>query len=169
MHNLWIFFLKKRAFTYLLMIVLTLTGLYSLIAIPKESSPEVIIPMGIVSTVLRGASAEDTEKLITDKLESEIANIEGIDKVTSSSREGVSVITAQFIASADIDKSIQNLKDAVDRVKGELPTDATDPFVSKINFADQPMLLLSISQDLSPAGLTALGEELEKEIKNVNQ
>jgi Cu/Ag efflux pump CusA len=61
------------------MIVLTLTGLYSLIAIPKESSPEVIIPMGIVSTVLRGASAEDTEKLITDKLESEIANIEGID------------------------------------------------------------------------------------------
>ena len=168
MHNLWIFFLKKRAFTYLLMIVLTLTGLYSLIAIPKESSPEVIIPMGIVSTVLRGASAEDTEKLITDKLESEIANVEGIDKVTSSSREGVSVITAQFIASADIDKSIQNLKDAVDRVKGELPTDATDPFVSKINFADQPMLLLSISQDLSPAGLTALGEELEKEIKKVD-
>ena len=167
MHSLWIFFLRKRAFTYLLMIVLVLTGLYSLIAIPKESSPEVIIPMGIVSTALRGASAEDTEKLLTNKLEGEIANVENIDKVTSSSREGVSVITAQFNASADIDKSLQDLKDAVDRVKGELPTDATDPLVMKINFADQPMLIVSVSQDLSPAGLTKLGEDLETELKKV--
>lgn len=167
MHSLWIFFLKKRAFTYLLMMVLVLTGIFSLISIPKESSPEVIIPMGVVSTVLRGASAEDTEKLITDKLEDEIANVENIDKVTSSSREGLSVITAQFNASADIEKSIQDLKDAVDRAKGELPDDATDPMVMKINFADQPMLIMSVSQDLSPAGLTALGEELESDLKKV--
>lgn len=150
------------------MLVLILTGMYSLLAIPKESSPEVIIPMGIVSTVLRGASAEDTEKLITDKLESEIANVENISKVTSSSREGVSVITAQFNASANIEKSIQDLKDAVDRVKGDLPADATDPMVTKINFADQPMLILSVSQDLSPAGLTALGEDLKTELKKVD-
>jgi multidrug efflux pump subunit AcrB len=167
MHSLWTFFLKKRAFTYLLMIVLILTGLYSLLAIPKESAPEVIIPVGVVSTVLRGASAEDTEKLITNKLEPEIANVENIDKVTSSSQEGVSVITAQFNAKANIDKSIQDLKDAVDRVKGDLPTDATDPMVMKINFADQPMLILSISQDLSPAGLTALGDDLKDELKKV--
>src|SRR3954469_4498816 len=104
MHSLWNFFIKKRAFTYLLMTVLVLTGMYSLLAIPKESAPEVIIPVGVGSTVLRGASAEDTEKLITNKLEPEIANIENIDKVTSSSQEGVSVITAQFNAKANIDK-----------------------------------------------------------------
>ncbi len=167
MHSLWIFFLRKRAFTYLLMGALVLTGVVSLIAIPKESSPEVIIPMGIVSTVLRGASAEDTEKLITNKLEDEIVNIEDIDKVTSTSGEGISVITAQFNASADIDKSIQNLKDAVDRAKAELPQDATEPMVSKINFADQPMLIVSVSQDLSPAGLTALGDELKSDLKKV--
>jgi multidrug efflux pump subunit AcrB len=149
------------------MISLVITGLYSLLVIPKESSPEVIIPIGVVSTVLRGASAEDTEKLITDKLESEISNVENIDKVTSSSREGVSIITAQFNANADIDKSIQDLKDAVDRAKGELPQDATDPIVSKVNFADQPILIVSVSQDLSPAGLTALGEDLKKELKKV--
>ncbi len=168
MHSLWTFFLKKRAFTYLLMAVLVMTGLYSLISIPKESAPEVIIPMGVISTVLRGASAEDTEKLITDKLESEIANVENLDKMTSSSREGVSVITAQFVASADIDKSLQDLKDAVDRVKNELPEDATDPVVTKINFADQPMLIMSVSDDLSPAGLTALGDELKTELKKID-
>lgn len=167
MHSIWIFFLKKRAFTFLLMGALVLTGLISLIAIPKESSPEIIIPMGIVTSALRGASAEDVEKLITNKLEDEIVNVENIDKVTSTSAEGIAIITAQFNASADIEKSIQDLKDAVDRAKAELPTDATDPMVSKINFADQPMLIISVSQDLSPAGLTALGEELKSDLKKV--
>lgn len=167
MHSFWLFFLKKRAFTYMVMFTLVTVGLYSLISISKESAPEVIVPIGIVSTVLRGGSGEDVEKLITNKLEQEIANVENIDKVTSSSQEGVSVITAQFNASADIDKSLQDLKDAVDKGKGELPSDADDPVVTKVNFSEQPILILSISQDLSPAGLTALGDELERELKKI--
>ena len=167
MHSLWLFFLKKRTFTYMVMFALVSIGMYSLVSIPKESSPEVIVPVGVVSTVLRGGSAEDTEKLITNKLEDEIANVENIDTVTSSSREGVSVVTAQFNASADIDKSIQDLKDAVDRAKVDFPSDADEPFVTKINFSDQPILIVSISGDASPAALTALGDELEREIKKV--
>ena len=167
MINFWIFFLKNRAFTFLIIGSLIAVGLYSIILIPKESSPEVIIPIGIVSTVLRGGSAEDVEKLITNKLESEVINIENIDKVTSNSSEGVSVISAQFLASADVDKSIADLKDAIDRVKRELPTDAEDPIVSKVNFADEPVLIFSVSADLPPKDLTKLGEDLSKEIKKV--
>lgn len=151
----------------MVIITLVIVGLYSLVTIPKESAPEVIIPIGIVSTVLRGGSGEDVEKLVTNKLEQEIANVENIDKVTSSSQEGISIITAQFNASADINKSIQDLKDAVDKAKGELPSDADTPNVSKINFSEQPILILSISQDLSPAGLTALGDDIEKELKKI--
>lgn len=149
------------------MTTLIVAGIYSTIIIPKESSPEVIIPIGVVSTTLRGGSAEDVEKLVTNKLEQEIANVENIDTVTSSSNEGISVITAQFIASADIDKSIQELKDAVERAKISLPTDADEPRVIKINFSDQPVLIVSVSQDLSPAGMTSLGEDLERELKKV--
>ena len=167
MHSFWIFFLKKRAFTYMVMGTLIAVGLYSLVAIPKESAPEVVVPVGIVTTILRGGSGEDVEKLITNKLEQEIANVENIDKVTSSSKEGVSIITAQFNASADIDKSLQDLKDAVERGKAELPSDAEDPTVTKVNFSEQPILILSVSQDLSPAGLTALGDDLEKELKKI--
>lgn len=167
MHSFWLFFLKKRAFTYMTMATLVIVGMYSLVTIPKESSPEVIVPVGIVTTVLRGGSGEDVEKLITNKLEQEITNVENIDKVTSSSQEGISMITAQFNASADIDKSIQDLKDAVDRAKGELPTDADEPMVTKINFSEQPILIVSVSQDLSPAGLTLLGDDLEKELKKI--
>lgn len=168
MHSLWFFFLKKRAFTYMMMFALVTTGLYALVAIPKESSPEVIVPIGIVSTVLRGASAEDTEKLITDKVEEEVKNLDNIDTVTSSSREGVSVVTAQFNASANIDKSIQDLKDAVDRAKINFPTDANEPTVSKVNFADQPILIVSVSLDISQAALTKLGDDLTTEMKKVD-
>lgn len=72
MHALWNFFLAKRAFTILMMIALTVGGLFSLVTIPKESAPEVIIPVGIVTTILPGGSAEDIEQLITNKIEDEV-------------------------------------------------------------------------------------------------
>ena len=149
------------------MVTLILGGLFSLRMIPKESAPEVIIPVGIVSTVLRGGSGEDVEVLITNKLEEEIINVENVEKVTSSSMEGVSVITAQFNASADLTKSIADLKDAVDKAKSNLPSDAEDPVVTRINFSEQPMLIISISEDISPAGMTRLGDDLKKELKKV--
>ncbi len=168
MHSLWNFFLRKRAFTYLLMAALTTAGAASVLAIPKESAPEVIIPVGIVTTTLRGASAADTERLITDKLEDEIANLENIDKVTSSSLQGVSVVSAQFIASANIDKSIDDLKQAVDRAKKEFPAEADEPTVTRINFAEQPMLILSVSADLPPAELARLGDDLKDDLKGLS-
>jgi multidrug efflux pump len=168
MHSLWIFFLKKRAFTYMLMGALTVGGVYALNAIPKESSPEVVVPLGIVTTTLRGASAEDTEQLITNKLEDEIANIENMDKVTSSSREGVSIVSAQFNASANIDKSIQDLKDAVDRAKSSFPTEADEPSVTRVNFSDQPIVIVSVSADVSEKQLTQLGDDIKDELKKIS-
>lgn len=151
----------------MLMFALSVAGLYALVAIPKESSPEVVIPIGVVSTTLRGASAEDTEKLITNKIEDEVANLDNIDTVTSSSQEGMSLVTAQFTASADIDQSIQDLKDAVDRAKVSLPSDAGEPRVIKINFADQPILIVSVSVDLPEGALAQLSDDLTDELKSV--
>lgn len=168
MNSIWTFFLKKRAFTYLLMASLVLGGVISIVAIPKESAPEVIIPLGIVTTTLRGAGAEDVEKLITNKLEEEIKNATNISKVTSKSQEGISFITAEFEASADVDASLQSLKDAVDKAKPKLPSDATEPVITKINFADQPMLIVSVSSDMTAPKLTELGKSLETELKKVS-
>lgn len=167
MHWLWLFFLKKREFSVLLMLSLIGLGVYAVFLIPKESAPEVIVPIGIVTTVYPGASASDIEELITNKLEDAIENVDDLENLTSTSRDDVSSITAEFTASADIDKSIQNLKDAIDSAKSELPKDANDPIVTEVNFADQPILVLSVSSDLTPAAFTALGEELKSEFQTV--
>ena len=101
----------------MLMLALTGLGLYAVTIIPKESFPEVIVPVGIVTTVYPGASASDIEELITNKLEDAIANVEGIENLTSTSRDDVSTISVEFAASADIDKSIQKLIQTA-RIKG---------------------------------------------------
>lgn len=168
MARFWKFFIDKHHFTILLSIVLIFGGLYAVAAIPKESSPEVRIPMGVVTTALPGASAEDVESLITNKLEDRIIGIEGVTKVTSSSGDGISAITVEFQAHADIDKSIQSLKDEVDTVRPELPESAMDPMVSDIDMADQPVLIVSIAGQLAPEELTTLSTTLVDELERVS-
>ena len=167
MRSFWKFFITNNSFTALLAMALAVAGVVALTAIPKESSPEVQIPMGIITTILPGASAEDVERLITNKIEDRVLGVENVSKVTSSSGDGVSSITVEFSAQADIDKSIQLLKDEVAKVEPELPAEAEDPAVSDINFADQPILLISLSGDLAPAELTALGEAAQNELERV--
>jgi len=168
MHWLWLFFLRKRQFSILLIIVLVTFGIYSLVIIPKESAPEVIVPIGIVTTIYPGASASEIEELVTNKLEDEIENIDNLDKLTSASKDGVSNITAEFSANANIDKSIQNLKDAVDRVKNNLPNDAKDPIVTEVNFANQPVLIVAVTANLTPIAFTELSEKLKTELLGVS-
>lgn len=167
MHFLWLFFLQKRQLSVLFILALIGLGVYAAVSIPKESAPEIIVPIGIVTTVLPGASALDVEELVTNPLEDSIGNIDGLDKLTSSSRDGLSMITAEFDTNADIDKSIQDLKDAVDSARAELPRDATQPVVSEVNFAEQPIFVISVSSALEGAAFTALGEDLSSEFLGV--
>ncbi len=167
MTKFWSFFLKKHHFTVFLMVALLAAGLYSVAGIPKEATPDIAIPLGVIVTALPGASAADTERLVTDKIESGVLGVEHVSKVTSTSGDGISQVSVEFDASANIDKSIQLLKDAVDKVRPNLPTEALAPTVSDVNFADQPILIVSVSGNLAPQELTALGESVSDEVKRI--
>jgi HAE1 family hydrophobic/amphiphilic exporter-1 len=167
MHSLWNFLLTRSAFTKLLIISLVALGVYAIFSMPKESTPEIKVPIGIVTTILPGATAVDVERLITDELEPSVRNVSNIEKVTSQSRAGVSVITAEFVASADIETSIQDLRNAVEGVKRNLPNDAESPTVTKVDFANQPVLIIAVGSDLHPAALTKLGKDLKDDLINI--
>jgi multidrug efflux pump subunit AcrB len=134
---------------------------------PKESFPTINIPDGIVVTTLPGASAEDMETLVTDKIENQISGISNIDTMTSNSGEGVSQITVQFNANADINQSIQDLRDAVAKAIPNIPSDATTPQVNKINFSDQPIQVISISGGLPPTEFSTLGQTLSDDLTTI--
>jgi multidrug efflux pump len=167
MIKFWKFFLTKHHFTVLLLLVLIAGGLYTVAVIPKESAPEIQIPLGVVTTIIPGASSQDVELLATNKIEDAVLGIQHVSKVTSFSSTGASTVEVEFDANANIDKSIQLLKDAVDKAKPNLPTEAQTPIVSDVNFADQPILIASISGNLAPAELTTLGQALQDELSRV--
>ncbi len=167
MYSFWKFFIEKFNFTYLLTVALLLVGFGALVAIPKESAPEVRIPIAVVTTVLPGASAEDVEQLLSIPIEDQLASgLSEIKQITSTSREGVSVVVAEFLPSANLDDSIQEAKDEVDKVTG-LPSDATDPNVAEVNFVDQPIVEFSVSSQLPLVDLLSLADFVENEIERI--
>ncbi|MDR3571537.1 MAG: efflux RND transporter permease subunit [Candidatus Pacebacteria bacterium] len=164
---LWNFFLDRKQFSYVLVTFLVVAGFYALWQMPKENTPSIEIPDGIVTATLPGASAEDMETLVTDKLEDQISGLANIDTITSNSSQGVSEITVQFTANADINQSIQDLRDAVSKAVPNLPADATTPQVAKINISDQPILVVSIAGDLPPTQLSDLAQSVQTDLQNV--
>ncbi|MDP4000668.1 MAG: efflux RND transporter permease subunit [bacterium] len=168
MEAVWKFFLNKKSFSFLVVTALLIAGLISVISIPKESAPEVQIPVAVITTVFPGAAPEDVEKLVTDKVEEQLKNsLTELDNLTSSSREGISVVVAEFNATADIDKSIQETEDEVDKIRPSLPTEAEDPVVTDVNFADQPIMLISIASDLAFTEFISLAEKVVDELKTI--
>lgn len=165
---LWNFFLDRRQLSYVLIVVLLVAGAYAVIRIPKENTPQIDLAIGVVTATLPGASAEDMESLVTDKLESQISGISNIDTMTSSSGDGVSQITVQFTGNADTNQSIQDLRDAVSRARPNLPQDVDAPQVTKVNFSDQPIIAVSISGDRTPLEFSALGTQLSDDLLNIS-
>lgn len=166
---MWNFFIDNSRFSYLLIIILIGFSLFSLFSIPKESSPEVQVPVGIVTTVLPGAPAVDVESLVTNELERGLSGgLENVKKITSVSREGVSSITVEFLAEADIDKSISELKDKVDTIVPRLPDEAERPLVTEVNFVDQPIMTVAVSGDKTDIELSVLADKLVDEFESLN-
>ena len=164
---LWNFFLDRKQFSYVLIVALIIAGGFSLWKIPKENTPSIVIPEGVVTTTLPGASAQDMETLVTNKLEDQIAGIANIDTITSNSSTGLSEITVQFTSNANVDQSIQDLRDAVAKVTSQLPSDATTPEVTKIDFSNQPILVVSIAGDLPATDFSDLGTTISNELKTI--
>ncbi len=139
------FFLDRTRFIILLVMIVTIAWLISLKSLPLESNPEVQIWIWSVVSILPWASPEIMEDLVTKKLEKEIAKIKWIDTMTSTSKNSVSSIVIQFKSNVDIASAMRELKDKVDTVKPNLPSDTKEPIVKEFSFDDTPIWIFSVS------------------------
>lgn len=160
------FFIVRSRLTYIIIAAIFIGGILALTQIPRESDPEVKIPFAVVTTPFLGASPADVESLVTDKIEKKLEELDNVKLITSSSRNGISSITVEFEAEADLDKSIRELKDKVQEVSG-LPNDAEDPIVNEIRANDTPIITFSLAGDLPDAQLKKLGEIIQDELESI--
>ncbi len=161
------FFIERFRLTYLLMALIFVFGVLAIFTLPKESEPEVEIPFALVNTVYQGANPADVEELVTDKIEEKIENVDDLKVYNSTSKTGISSIYVEFSAEADLDKSITDLKDAVDSAKPHLPSEAEDPFVMEVSFNDMPIVTYSLLGSYSDAELKEYAEIVESELESI--
>lgn len=165
--TIWNFFILKHRFTTLIILVVLALGIVSINQIPKESSPEVDIPFVIVNTVFPGASAEEVEELVTNILEDKALGVEGIKRVNSTSREGFSTIVIEFDPNTTSRDQKDRTQDKIDEAEVDLPDNAEDPIVQKIDIADDPILIFSLSGPYDTIQIKKFAEELKDDIEKI--
>lgn len=140
-------------------LLLLVFGLSSLYGIPVREYPDIDPPVVSVTTNYAGASAEIVETKVTQVLEDQVAGIEGIRSLSSTSRDGRSGITIEFSLSRDIDAAANDVRDRISRVLNNLPDEADPPEVTKADADASPILWMVLSSDtLNPLQLTAYAE-----------
>jgi multidrug efflux pump subunit AcrB len=160
--------LANRVTVFFLAAAAAFAGLNAYIKLPRESFPDIEIPLIIVYTVYPGAAPDDVEQQVTDPLELEIKGVDGLKEITSVSQESASVITVEFVPGIDIDTALQKVRDRVDLAKVDLPTDAEEPVLQEISFSDIPVIQVNLSGDVGAVVLKDLAEELQDGLETLS-
>ena len=118
--------ISRRSTVFALMVIAVISGLYSYLTLPRESSPDITVPYVLVQTIYEGVAPADIETLITLPIERKLKGLKNVEEIRSVSAEGSSMITIEFTPDVDIENALQWVRDKVDQAKGELPDDLED-------------------------------------------
>ena len=163
---------NNKTSIYIMMVFVTLAGVFQFITLPKEQFPDIVIPTIYVQTIYVGNSPKDIENLVTRPIEKQIKGITGakINKVTSTSLQDFSAIIVEFDTDVKPEEGLQKVKDAVDKAATDLPTDLTEePKVQEIAFSDQPIMFVNVSGDYDGVRLKSYADELQDKLEELSQ
>ncbi len=168
--------IDNRTAIYIITVIITLTGLWAYMNLPKEQFPEIKIPQIIVQTLYPGTSPENMENLVTKPIEKQVKNLTGVKKVTSNSFQDYSVVIVEFNTDVKIDKAKQDVKDGVDKAKQDLPKNLPyQPEVKDIDLSELPIMSVNISGNYDLKRLKRYADKVKdnvealKEIKRVDR
>src|SRR4051812_30809387 len=144
-------FIQRPVATSLLMLAIVLAGLVGFRFLPLSALPQVDYPTIQVQTLYPGASPEVMSNTVTAPLERQFGQMAGLDRMSSTSAAGVSIVTLQFTLGLTLDVAEQEVQAAINAGGSLLPADLPAPPVyAKVNPADAPVLTLAITSDVLP-------------------
>lgn len=139
------FVLRRPVTAVLCVLCLLVFGINALTSSKMELTPEINMPMMIVSTIYVGASPEDIDELVTKPIEEEVGQLSGISSVDSVSSENSSIVLLQYDYGTDMDNAYSDLRKRIDSVKSSLPEDASEPTIMEFDINSTPSLMLAIN------------------------
>ncbi len=164
--------IRNKTSIYLIMLFVTMAGVFQFLTLPKEQFPDIVIPTIYVQTIYVGNSPRDMENLVTRPIETQIKGITGakINKVTSTSVQDYSAIIVEFSTDVKTDVALQKVKDAVDKAKTDLPTDLTQqPNVMEVNLSDMPIMYVNLSGNYDLQRLKKYADDLKDKLEEITE
>ena len=134
--------------------VLCVAGLWGFHQLPVARFPDIAFPMTTVTITQPGASPSQLETEVTRRVEDSVATIPGIKRVMSSVNEGVSTTTIEFLLETDLATALDDTRDAVTRIRTDLPQDIQEPVVSKVDIGGSLMTYAVVAPNMPPDELS---------------
>lgn len=153
---------RRPVFATMLILSLTVVGLFSFKALGVDLFPKIDLPTITVTVVNPGASPQEIETEITDKVEGAVNTISGIDELRSTSVEGVSQVFITFLLEKNADVAAQEVRDKVNLIVTDLPETAEQPIIQKLDTDAAPVLRIAVS---APRSLREVTDIADKQIK----
>ncbi len=131
----------------LLFVLLTLMGLMSFRAMKIQNYPDIDLPTVIVTAVLPGASPAQMEIEVARKIENSMATLQGVKHIYAKVQDGSAVVTVEFRLEKPTAEAVDDVRDAVSRIRSDLPGDLRDPVISKMDLAGMPIITCTVASD----------------------
>ncbi|CCG07286.1 efflux RND transporter permease subunit [Pararhodospirillum photometricum] len=153
------FFLRRPVFATVVCLLIVLLGVAAMGRLPLRELPDVDAAIVTVTTEYTGAAPEIVDTDVTEVVESAVAGVSGVRTLTSQSRRGLGRTVIEFEPGVDIDAAVNDVRDVVARVRGDLPEDADEPRIAKSDTDSDPVMRLSLtSASLSPLQLNDIAD-----------
>jgi hydrophobic/amphiphilic exporter-1 (mainly G- bacteria), HAE1 family len=160
---------RRPVFATVLILALTVVGLFSYKSLGVDLFPKIDLPTVTITVTNPGASPQEIETEVTDRIESAVNTISGIDELRSTSVEGVSQVFITFILDKDADVAAQEVRDRVNLVLPDLPTTAEAPVIQKLDTDAAPVLRIAVSGPLSLRDVTEVADkQIKQRIETIN-
>ena len=159
----WAIYRARMIITFVVMSIAA--GTFAYLGLPKEGSPDIDIPVVVVSVPFPGISAQDSEKLIIKPMESNLKELAGIKRMSGIAAENYGVLVLEFEFDWDKDATIANVRDKMSKVEAEFPKGADKYTVTEINFSEFPILVVSLSGELPERTLLHAAKNLKTEVE----
>jgi multidrug efflux pump len=157
-----------RARMVIAFIILSLlAGGFAYYALPKEGEPDIEIPVIFVSVPFPGISAEDSETLLVQPMESQLRDLDGLKTMTATAAENYAGVALEFDFGWNKTETMADIRDAMNTVESEFPDGADNYSINEINFSEFPIIIVNLTGDVPERTLIQVAEDLQETVEGI--
>jgi multidrug efflux pump len=155
-----------RARMVMAFIILSIAvGAFAYVSLPKEGEPDIEIPALFVSVPFPGISAEDSEALLVKPMETELSDLDGLKKMTSTAAENYAGVALEFEFGWDKTKIMADVREAMSNAEGQFPAGFEKYSINEINFSEFPIIIVNLTGDVPERTMARIAKELQDRIE----